>query len=304
MLVWIVIKQIVISFLLMLIGVICYKKNILGTKVSESLSDFVLTIVSPALILNACQITYSKELVHNLLWAFAMSALSYFIVIILSNICIRKNRENYNIERFSIVYSNCGFIGIPIVSAIFGDEGVLYLTCYIAMFNILLWTHGVICMSGKSDRHQLTAILKCPTIIAIVVGLLSFGFKITYPEIIGKTICYVAEMNTPLAMIVAGISITEADIRLALRQKRVYFLTILKLVVMPVLVWLAMLPFHLNEMVLMTIVLATGCPTGATGIMFALRYHKDEQYASEIFAVTTVFTVITMPLLIFICTLC
>lgn len=303
MIVAVVIKQIIISFLLMLLGVICYKTKMITTDVSKALSDFVLTIVSPAVILNACQIQFSQEFAKNLLASFGLSALSYGIAIALAQILVSKRNREYAIERFSIVYSNCGFIGIPLVNAIFGEEGVLYLSCYLILFNILLWTHGVFCMSGQKGENLLATICRCPAIIAAVIGLISFGCKLQYPELIKTTITDIANLNTPLAMVVAGVSIMEADIGKALKQKRVYVVTVLKLIVVPLVVLLATLPFPVADTVRMTVVLATCCPVGATGIMFALCYGKNERYASELFAVTTVVSMLTIPVLIYICTL-
>ena len=110
MLVIIVIKQIIVSFFLLIIGAFCYKKDILSAGEGKSISNFILTFVSPALILDACQITYSEELFHNLLWAFGMSGVSFVAAIAAAQVLISKRKISYNIERFSLVYTNCGFI--------------------------------------------------------------------------------------------------------------------------------------------------------------------------------------------------
>lgn len=303
MLVIIVIKQIIVSFFLLVIGSFCYKRDILSAGEGKSISNFILTFVSPALILDACQITYSEELFRNLMWAFAMSGISFVVAIAASQVLIRKNRRSYNIERFSLVYTNCGFIGVPLVQALYGDEGVLYMTSYIAMFNLLLWTHGVICMSERMDKKQVVSILKCPTIYAIILGIFSFCMKITYPEVFGTTIAYVADLNTPLAMIVAGISVMQSDFLGAMKRKRIYAVSFLKLLIVPILAMLAMGLFPVPQIIRVIIVLATGCPVGASVIMFALRYGKDEIYGAELFAVTTIFSLVTMPVLIALCTL-
>lgn len=303
MLVIIVIKQIIVSFFLLIIGAFCYKKDILSAGEGKSISNFILTFVSPALILDACQITYSEELFHNLLWAFGMSGVSFVVAIAAAQVLISKRKISYNIERFSLVYTNCGFIGVPLVQALYGDEGVLYMTSYIAMFNILLWTHGVVCMSERMDKKQIVSILKCPTIYAIVIGIFSFCMKITYPEVFGTTIAYVADLNTPLAMIVAGISVMQSDFLGAMRRRRIYVVSFLKLLAIPVMAMLAMSLFPCPAIIQVIIVLATGCPVGASVIMFALRYGKDEIYGAELFAVTTIFSLVTMPVLIALCTI-
>ena len=171
------------------------------------------------------------------------------------------------------------------------------------MYNILLWTHGVVCMSERMDKKQIVSILKCPTIYAIVIGIFSFCMKITYPEVFGTTIAYVADLNTPLAMIVAGISVMQSDFLGAMRRRRIYVVSFLKLLAIPVMAMLAMSLFPCPAIIQVIIVLATGCPEGASVIMFALRYGKDEIYGAELFAVTTIFSLVTMPVLIALCTI-
>ena len=298
MLVIIVIKQIIVSFFLLIIGAFCYKKDILSAGEGKSISNFILTFVSPALILDACQITYSEELFHNLLWAFGMSGVSFVAAIAAAQVLISKRKISYNIERFSLVYTNCGFIGVPLVQALYGDEGVLYMTSYIAMFNILLWTHGVVCMSERMDKKQIVSILKCPTIYAIVIGIFSFCMKITYPEVFGTTIAYVADLNTPLAMMVAGFSVAQADLPKMLRNIRLYVVSAFKLLLIPLLTIPVLMLMHLPQTVSLTTVIAAACPAATTGTMLAIRYRQNYTYSSEIFAMSTVFSIVTMPVVV------
>ncbi len=287
----------------MVTGAVSYKGKILSSENGKAVSNFILTFVSPALILDACQISYSRELFTNLVWAFGLSIVTYIVSILFSQILFRKNKRDYNIERFSTVYTNCGFIGIPLVQALYGAEGVLYMTSYIAVFNILLWTHGVICMSEKMDKKQLISIAKSPTIYAIIIGITSFCLQIQYPEVIAKTLEYIASLNTPLAMIVAGISVMQSDIIGALKNKRVYMYSFLKMLLIPFITMLILKLFPVSEALKVIITIAASCPVGASVIMFAIRYHKNEEYGAELFAVTTVFSFATMPFLIALCTM-
>lgn len=297
------VNQIMISFLLMLVGMICYKCKIISAKTNEELTNFVLTVANPALIISSYQIEYNSTLVRNILIAFGLSVLTHAIMVVISSIVTNKSRSEWAIERFSLIYSNCGFIGIPLVQSLFGAEGVIYVTSYITVFNLLVWTHGVRMFAGaEKEENVIKAIVTTPALIAVLSGIILFGFQIQLPVVVSSTIEYLGNLNTPLAMVAAGVSVMQVDISKTLKNVRNYYLCFWRLLCLPLLCYIVMRFFNIEDIVLQTILLATACPTGATGIMFAIKYKKNDAYASGIFAMTTVLSLITLPLVFYCCT--
>lgn len=142
-----IIFQIGVMFILIAFGAGVYKFGIISKRANKQLSNFVVSVVSPVLIFTAYQKEFDTALLKGLLISFLIAAVSHMLLILSGKICVRtKNNSDYNIERFAIAYSNCGFMGIPLIESIYGSDGVLYLTAYITMFNIFMWTHGVSCM--------------------------------------------------------------------------------------------------------------------------------------------------------------
>ena len=175
------------------------------------------------------------------------------------------------------------------------------MTAYVAAANFLLWSHGVIVMSGKADRRSVKKVFTSPTILAIVAGVLCFLFQIQIPEMADEPLEMIAGMNTPMAMIVAGVNIAQTDLLQCLKRWRLYWLCAVRLLVMPgVLVGIFLL-FPGQSMVKTIMVLASACPAGVTGSLFAVRYGKDAGYASELFALSTVLSVATVPLMMLLC---
>ena len=296
---YIIMCQSVIMLLLILTGVICFRTGIISKNTGKELSALVLKIVNPAVILSSFMIEFKSSLIKNLIIAEILSIAAYLIMMLISYTVLRNknnSRKDIDIERFSCIYSNCGFMGIPLVNALFGDEGVFYLTAFIATFNLIVWTHGLIQISGVRDFKSIKKALLSPAVISIVLGLVIFLAQIKLPEIICTAIKDIGNMNTPLAMITAGITIAQTDILKALKKTRIYFIAFIKLILIPMVLILAMKPLHIDEIVTMTVIIAAAAPSAAMCTLFALQYNKNSLYASEIFAITTILSIATIPL--------
>lgn len=293
----VILQQAFIMLILILIGAGCFRFRLLSKETVSEISKLVLTVVNPIVILLAYQRELKTELVANLGWTFLLSALSYAIAMAISYLAVRnKEGRETAIERFSCIYSNCGFMGIPLVQAMFGYEGVFYLTAFVTLFNLLAWTHGVMQISGQKSLKSVAKVLRSPAIIAIALGMLLFFTQITIPSLLTETLSMVGSLNTPLAMFVAGATIAQTDLLGVLKKPRVFYISFLKLLVIPAAVIALFLLFPLDSTMEMTVLAATAAPSAAMCTMQCLNYQKNAAYASELFGVTTLLSVATMPL--------
>ena len=294
-----VLKQAVIMLLITFIGMICYKTKIITKETQKAFSSFVLKIVIPVFIFMSFQTEPSVDLLRGMLWSLLLSVLSHILLIIMSMIVIRKNEKTeYAIERFSLVYTNCGFMGIPLINGVFGAEGALYATVYLTVFNILVWSHGVILIKNKFTPKELVRVFTSPTMISIVLGLICFVSGIRLPEVLAKPLDYVAAMNTPLPMTIAGVMIAQNSFVDTITDFRAIVVSFVRLLVFPIITFLFLRLFPCSNLVLMSILLSVSCPTAIIGTLFAIEHNKNAAYASRIFAITTVASSITMPLVI------
>lgn len=293
-----VFNQILIMLFIMIVGSICYKIKLINKEMNKYLSDLVLMLVNPLVIFLSYQREFEDTLLQGLLISLLLATITHVLAIIIAKRIIRKKDkpEDGVLERFAVIYSNCGFIGIPLVNGIFGSEGVFYITAYMTIFNLFVWTQGVISVSGKKDRRTIVQAFVSPSVIATISGFLLFVLRIQLPETLVEAMSYIGNMNTPLAMMVAGVTIAQANLVKLLGKVRIYYISFLKLIFIPVVMLLIFSLFDLSREVLLTSVLAAACPTGATINLFSIRYKKNYLYASEMFAVTTVLSVITIPL--------
>lgn len=313
----IVLQQAVIMLILIVIGGGCFQLKLLSKDAVSQISSLVLKVVNPIVILMSFQREFDAALVANLGWTFLLSLISYGLAFAAAYPGIRnKEGRDVVIERFSAVYSNCAFMGIPLVQAMFGYEGVFYLTAYIATFNAFVWSHGVMQMSGKRSLKALLKVLRSPAIIAIALGLVMFFARLTLPVLpvadevspwyrwalvllglIRETFEMVGNLNTPLAMIVAGATIAQTNLPEVLKKPRIFYVSFLRLLAIPMLTLLVFLLFPAEKIVEMTVLAAASAPCAAICTMMSLQYQRNAAYASEIFGVSTLLSVGTMPLM-------
>lgn len=288
-----------IMFILIIIGYFLYRSGILNDDGRNQLSKIMLRLVCPVLIFMAYQTDYNPELLSGIIWSFVLSVLSVIIAILVSKILISKKSNDRVIEQFSIIYTNCGFMGIPLVQGVFGNEGVLYVTTYLAVFNLAVWSHGVMMMKGEMSLSGFFKSIKSPTIISVILGITFYLTGIRLPKVPADALNYIAGLNTPIAMIIAGATIASSNIIKIIKNASILKITFIKLLVLPVIVMLLLrlLPVP-SPMVFSTIMIATGCPTATIGTMFALEYKKNAVYAAEIFAVTTLLSVVSLPIVV------
>lgn len=294
----IALNQILIMFLIIIAGIICFKVHIINKTVNKKLSEFLLQIVNPLLIFNSYQREFSKELLDGLLISFLLGIITHLVAIAVSHVFLRgKNKDDVMLERFSVIYTNCGFMGIPLINGIIGSQGVFYITAYLTVFNLLIWSQGVIMMTGRQSPKAMVKTLVSPTILATFLGVIAFATQLRVPYIIFQSFDYIASMNTPMAMIIAGVTIAQTDIWKSFFKVRIYLVVFLRLFAIPLVLLLLYTRFNINSNVITAAILAAGCPAAATGTLFALRYNKNSLYASEIFGITTIASLVSIPIL-------
>lgn len=250
------------------------------------------------MILMSYQMEFRMDLLQGLMMTGLLSLVTSLIAIALSSILIRRGHQNAEVERMAIVYSNCGFIGIPLIQGLLGNKGVFFMTAYLTIFNILIWSHGLMLMHGVSSIGTVLKNLVQPATIAIILGLLFFILHIEIPKMIANPLSLIGNMNTPLAMLVAGGNLADSNLAAALRRPRTYWISFLKLIIVPLTALAVLVLAGADPSISLTVLTAVSCPTGAMGTMFAMQYDKDSSYASELFTVATILSMVTMPVVI------
>lgn len=296
----IVAQQVGILFLLIFVGYICCKKNIFSGDSVKQTTDLLFYVITPCVIIKAFQIEFDQRLASGLFIAFVCAVASHLISIAISSFFF-KNKENRqrNVLRFGVIYSNCGFMALPLAQAVLGDEGVFYCSAYVAIFNLFAYTQGVRMMK-KSDGVKMPVwkTLINPGTIGIAAGLPFFLLSAPLPALIYQPVKYLAEMNTPLAMIIIGTYLARTHLPSMLKEKTVYLSGLLRLVAIPLLMFGLFYICGIRGVLLSAMVISVCAPPAATTIMFAAKFDNDADLASKQVSLLTLLSIVTMPVLV------
>lgn len=295
-----IIFQIGVMIILIMCGFVLFKTGMISKETNKQLSDIVISVVNPALMFKAYNIEMNRNLVQGLLQAALIAIVTHILFIAVSKCLIRKKRHeaDYGLERYCSTYSNCAFIGIPLVSSVYGTEGVFYVTAYITVFNLLMWSHGIILLQKDQKENIVKKIVLSPAIIATILGLIVFIFQIHVPRLVLEPIGYIGSMNTPLAMIVSGAVIAQTDFIGGLKRGHLWIVAAIKLLIIPLFVMIACSFIDMNRQAVMSTIIVAACPTATASTLLAIKYNLDEKYAAQIFGTTTVLSAITLPMLL------
>ncbi len=195
-------QQVAVLFLLIGTGMVAVKTGVLKLENKQALSNLLVYIIVPAMVVNSYRMEFSAQILRNLLAAFGMSVLSVLLgTVITLLLTARKTGSRMPIFRFACIFSNAAYMGFPLISALFGSEGLLYASAYVTVFNILLWTLGYGLVSGGSSVKEVArSLVRTPVLYAIVVGLGIYLLQIPLPTLITQPLELLAGVNTPVSL--------------------------------------------------------------------------------------------------------
>jgi predicted permease len=283
-------------FLLMGIGYVLYKKNLITQQGSKDMGTILLYVISPCIIMKSFLTEATAEKAKGLALSFLVAAIALLLSTFVSRFVFG---QKHRIEHFGTAYSNAGFIGIPLVQATIGNEAVFYISAFIAILNILQWTYGVSVITGSKDSLNIKNIIKNPVVISLLLGILLFIIQPPIPFIIDGTLDFIGNMNAPLAMIVLGVYLAQADFVSMFTEKVLYKSSIIRLVVIPLLTiaLISLMPAQYNMIKFSILIVASG-PVGANVAVFAQLNNLNYSHAVKLVCLSTILSIITMPIMI------
>lgn len=295
-------EQITELFLMIFMGFLIVKTGLLKDDDSKVLSKIVLYLIIPCVIINAFQVDYTMDTVKGLLIALAASVMLQIILLIIIS-AFGKLLHLNEVEIASVYYSNSGNLIVPIVTFILGQEWVLYGCVFMSVQLVFLWTHCKKILSREPSYDWKKIILNI-NMISIFIGVILFFTRIRLPEIIGNTLSAVGSMIGPASMFVTGMLFAGMNLKQIFANKRVYFISFLRLIAMPLFSLILLKISHLASLsadgnqIMLIVFLAVITPSASTVTQMCQVYGNDSRYASAINVVTTLFSIITMPLMV------
>ncbi len=294
-----VLKQVIVLFILIFVGLLFGKKNIINDNSVKSLTDIVLCLVSPSVIIKSFIREYDSKMLYNIILSFLLAIVVHALFIFISSLIVKdKVKARKSVLRFGAIFGNCGFMSIPIQEAILGETGVIYCASFIAIFNLFAWTYGVVLMSGDKKEMSVKKMFINPGMIGLVIGLAIFISRIKVPEVISLPIGYFAALNTPLPMLIIGYHLSKSNIKTAFKDLKLLYACVCKLIILPVFIIALLYLIPIRGDLLVSFAISTCAPVAAYTTMFSYKYNRATELSVNMVSLSTLFSLITMPLII------
>lgn len=318
----VILEQLIRLFLILCVGALLAKLGILDQHTKQKLTKLMLLVTTPLMILDAfndrLQLVENNETGGTTLgvgYLFGISVGFYLLLILMAvllTFVMRIPKQTRNLYTFMTVFGNVGFMGFPVALAVCGSEGLFYAAILNCVFNILIYTVGVILISagntdeddeGKSPllKMQPKKLLLTPGVLCCAVAVLLFSLKIQLPSLLADTFDTLGGLTSPLAMLVVGANLAGMPMRKMLTDLRLNLYTLIRQFVVPVLMWLVIRQIVSHETLASVLLLMAAMPIANTTALFATEYKSDEVLASQAIFVTTLCSLGSLPLIVWLC---
>ena len=291
-----VFSQVMILMLMIAVGFIAAKTKIMTAEGARCCTDIALIIATPCVIIKSLIREYSKQTMKSLAFAFLITLSVQVLMILLSYLILHsKDKARERVLRFGTIFANCGFMSLPLQQVILGDDGTLYGSAYVIMFNFVAWSFGVFLISG--DRKQISPkkLFVNPGLIGLAIGLVIFIFSIPIPKILYSAIDYMSALYTPLPMLIIGYHLAQNNLLTAFKDFKCLFAVFLRMIVYPLAVLGFLYILGIRGTLLVSVVISVSAPVAAFTTMFSSKYGADTPLSVNMVSLSTVAAAVTMP---------
>ena len=299
----IVLQQMVVLFSIMMVGYFCYKKEWLNKSAYATISKIVINIMNPMLVING---VINKEIhvgSESILSNLFLMLLYFALLTVLSFVLVKVLKIEQKVEslyRLMLIFSNVGFIGIPIITSVYGQESMIYITFYILGYNFFLYTYGLYLasLSGKnkiSGKESFKKMLN-PGVVSCIVAIIIFAFKIQLPAPVETLAAYLGEPVIPMSMILIGASMAQQNFKQLFTDVKMYLFLAIRLLVIPIAAALIIRNFAFLPEIAGVFIFMLAMPVGSIVVLLATEQGADETCCTRGSVLSTLFSVITIPI--------
>ncbi len=297
----VVMQQMFILFIMLMTGYFTFKKGMLDTHVCHKLTTLIVTIFNPLLVINGVLNKDSSGAGSLIVQNFILIFLMFFVGWLASFAIVRIMRlpkEDWTVFRMMTIFTNLGFMGIPVIASVYGQDAVIYAAFYMLVNNVLLYTYAIwlICKGTGSDVKFDWKKLANPGVAACLTAIVIFAFQIRTPAPVNTLIGYMGEMAVPLSMMMIGATVAQADLKSVFTDVRIYVFSFLRLLVLPILTVLVIRILPFDRTILGVFVIMFSMPVGTFVSILAEEYGADNKTCSRGIVMTTILSLITLPI--------
>lgn len=291
--------QVCVLMILISVGYTSAKAGLLTKSGVDCCTDIALIISTPCVIIKSLIREYDSKIMMSLLKAFILTLAVQALLIVLSHLFIHtQNKNRLRVLRFGSIFANCGFMSLPLQEVILGADGTLYGSAYIIMFNLVIWSYGIFLISGDKSYIKPKKLFINPGIAGLLIGMVIFVFSVPIPKVISSPINYLAALYTPLPMLIIGYHLAQTNVLYAFKDMHCIFAVLLRLVVYPFAALGFLFLIGVRGTLLVSIVISVSAPVAAITTMFSSKFDGDVALSVDMVSLSTVLSLVTMPLVI------
>lgn len=293
----ILLKQMIVLAIIMFVGFFLAKKNILDEGTSKKISWIVVNVCNPALMISGA-LGENRLPESVLLDTFKISAIMYGILLILGLLMpiILRDRKN-KAYSLMLVFGNVGFMGYPLIASMYGQEAILPASIFNLFYSVLMYTYGIMVMSGRKFEVKNLKLLINSGIIACILEIIIYAFNIKLPDFMGDSFTMLSNLTAPLSMMVIGATFAGLSIRKLVTDVRILIFTVIRMILVPILMFPIFKFFIADEVLLGVCLVMVAVPVGSMNVMIAQQYGGNIETSAKGVAFTTLLAVVTMPLM-------
>ena len=296
-----IVTQMLMIFGIVLVGLASAKRNLWAGELDRKLSVFILNVSMPALILASVM---GKDLEFEASEVLTLSLVAVVNYVILRGVaCLipkirHVNRSRQGLARFMLAFGNVSFIGYPVCDAVFGPKAVFCASVLNIPFNLLIFTIGVSFINGGKARSAFSPkLVFSPCVVASLIAVVIALMGISVPAPVGQWFHLLGDLTTPCALLIIGSSLSHIPVRDMLGNRFAYAISLLRLIVLPLVVGVVLRLMGVDRFVANVAVVLSAMPIATNGIMMCLQYGKDERVMTQGLFLSTLFSVVTIPLI-------
>ena len=299
-----IVTQMLMIFGIVLVGLASAKRNLWAGELDRKLSVFILNVSMPALILASVMGKDLEFEASEVLTLSLVAVVNY--VILIGMACLipqiwHVNRSRQGLARFMLAFGNVSFIGYPVCDAVFGPKAVFCASVLNIPFNLLIFTIGVSFINGGKARSAFSPkLVFSPCVVASLIAVVIALMGISVPAPVGQWFHLLGDLTTPCALLIIGSSLSHIPVRDMLGNRFAYAISLLRLIVLPLVVGVVLRLMGVDRFVANVAVVLSAMPIATNGIMMCLQYGKDERVMTQGLFLSTLFSVVTIPLIAYI----
>lgn len=284
--------MVIVLFIIMLIGVLLGKMKVINSESRSTISFLIINVSMPMLIVSSSNLEFNEQTKNESMWLIIMSVAAFFFSILLAQLIFKKA-----VPRCATVFSNAGYMGLPVLNSILGSKGLFLGAIFQMVFHLFTWTYGISLFTKSNKFKDSLKKMINPSLIAVAIAivLMFTGWKM--PDTIQTVLKMMGELTTPLSMLLIGATLAQVSLKEVIKLKQIYVVTALRLLIIPAFVLLFLLFPSIPKISVYVVFVINAMPSAAITGILAMKYNNDEKLASSIVAFSTLISIITLFLI-------